>query len=123
MIGNILERWSTFSAINVEKNFGEEIDFALHEVKDYLRDHQRKMHQAKDGMWMCIKGSSAEKPKSFVNNHLLSRHQHHHESFPCTKCQKSFGAKKNMVRYLNTVHKAPEGGSDRNLDEPHNELT
>ena len=91
--------------------------------KDYLRDHQRKMHQAKDGMWMCIKGSCAEKPKSFVNNHLLSRHQHHHESFPCTKCQKSFGAKKNMVRHLNTVHKAPEGGSDRNLDEPHNELT
>ena len=27
-----------------------------------------------------------------------------------------------MVRHLNTVHKAPEGGSDRNLDEPHNEL-
>ena len=88
--------------------------------KDYLRDHQRKMHQAKEGMWMCIKGSCAEKPKSFINNQLLSRHQLHHENLPCNKCQKTFGAKKNMVRHLNTVHKEAEG--ENGADEPHNDI-
>ena len=45
------------------------------------------------------------------------------KAFLAPNARKSFGAKKNMVRHLNTVHKASEGGSDRNLDEPHNELT
>ena len=78
------------------------------------------MHQAKEGMWMCKKGFCAEKPKSFLNNQLLSRHQLHHENLPCNKCQKTFGAKKNMVRHLNTVHKEAEG--ENGADEPHNDI-
>ena len=92
--------------------------------KDYLKDHQRKMHTAKLGMWMCIKGSCAVKPKSFINNQLLSKHQRNHENLSCAKCKKNFGAKKNMLRHLKTVHKASEGEENtaRNLDEPQNSL-
>ena len=73
---------------------------------------------------MCIKGSCAEKPKSFINNQLFSRHQLHHDNIPCNKCQETFGAKKNMVRHLNTVHEESEGenGAEINLDEPQNDI-
>ena len=80
--------------------------------KDYLKDHQRKMHKPKEGMWMCIKDSCSEKPKSFINNQLLSIHKRNHDNIPCPKCRKTFGAKKNVLRHLNTVHKASEGEDD-----------
>ena len=60
-------------------------------------------------MWMCIKDSCAEKPKSFLNNQLLSTHQKNHDNVPCTKCRKTFGAKRNVLRHIKTVHKAFEG--------------
>ena len=81
--------------------------------KDYLKDHQRKMHKPKEGMWMCIKDSCAEKPKSFINNQLLSTHQKNHDNVPCTKCRKTFGAKRNLLRHIKIVHKASEDEDDR----------
>ena len=62
---------------------------------------------------MCIKDSCAEKPKSFLNNQLLSTHQKNHDNVPCTKCRKTFGAKRNVLRHIKIVHKAPEDEDDR----------
>ena len=73
--------------------------------KDYMTDHMRRMHRAKEGMWMCMQGTCKNRPKSFINNHLLAAHQKNHDNFPCPKCKKSFGAKRNMLRHLKTVHK------------------
>ena len=76
-------------------------------------------------MWMCVKGSCEEKPKSFINNQLLSKHMVNHENLPCAKCQKNFGAKRNLLRHQKAVHKASEEEEEntaRNLDEPQNSI-
>ena len=62
---------------------------------------------------MCIKNSCAEKPKSFINNQLLSTHQKNHDNVPCIKCRKTFGAKRNLLRHIKIVHKASEDEDDR----------
>ena len=68
---------------------------------------------------MCIMGKCKNKPKSFVNNQLLAKHAKIHDSNPCTKCQKTFGAKRNLVRHLKTVHKETEA-DDQNISENSN---
>ena len=82
--------------------------------KNYLVDHQRKMHKIQgQGLWMCIMGKCKNKPKSFVNNQLLAKHAKIRDSNPCTKCQKTFGAKRNLVRHLRTVHKETEADDQK----------
>ena len=68
---------------------------------------------------MCIMGKCKNKPKYFVNNQLLAKHAKIHDSNPCTKCQKTFGAKRNLVQHLRTVHKETEA-DDQNISENSN---
>ena len=75
-------------------------------------------------LWQSQKHSENDKPKSFINNQLLSKHQVNHENFPCAKCQKNFGAKRNLLRHQKTVHKASEDEENaaKNLEEPQNNI-
>ena len=47
-----------------------------------------------------------------------------HVNLPCPKCQKNFGAKRNLLRHQKSVHKASEEDENtaRNLDEPQNSI-
>ena len=58
-----------------------------------------------EGLWICAKGKCAENPRSFINNHLLKKHQDCHEEIKCEKCDKKFTAKRNFRRHIKTVHK------------------
>ena len=75
------------------------------DTKYYLQNHKRTMHVAKEGLWICAKGKCAENPRSFINNHLLKKHQDCHEEIKCEKCDKKFTAKRNFRRHIKTVHK------------------
>ena len=68
---------------------------------------------------MCIMGKCKNKPKPFVDNQLLAKHAKIRDSNPCTKCQKTFGAKRNLVQHLRTVHKETEA-DDQNISENSN---
>ena len=63
------------------------------------------MHVGKEGLWICAKGKCAENPRSFINGHLLKKHQDCHEEIKCEKCDKKFTAKRNFRRHIKTVHK------------------
>ena len=73
--------------------------------KNYLRDHKRRIHTAQEGLWMCFKDKCQTKPKSFLNNDLLSKHQNTHNDLPCPKCPKRFGAKRNMKKHMAIKHR------------------
>ena len=75
------------------------------DTKYYLQNHKRTMHVAKEGLWICAKGKCAENPRSFINNHLLKKHQDCHEEIKCEKCDKKITAKRNFRRHIKTVHK------------------
>ena len=58
---------------------------------------------------MCFKDKCQVKPKSFLNNDLLSKHQNTHNDLPLQKCPKHFGAKRNMMKHMATKHREDTG--------------
>ena len=82
--------------------------------KGYLRDHSRRLHSAKEGLFVCFKGKCEFKAKSFVNNGLLTKHQNTHNDLPCEKCPKHFGAKRNMKKHMANVHRDDKEVSTKN---------
>ena len=105
------------------KNSANEKPFSCNECKYqtdnkcYLQNHKRTMHLVKVGLWMCAKGKCSENPRSFINSHLLQKHQKCHEEVKCDKCEKKFTAKRNFRRHLKEVHKDKEVDTDDNLEE------
>ena len=51
---------------------------------------------------MCFKDRCQTKPKSFLNNDLLSKHA---QRSPMPKCPKRFGAKRNMMKHMAIKHR------------------
>ena len=100
--------------------FCEECQYASNN-KEYFADHMRRMHNAKEGMWMCMAGRCKNRPKSFINNTLLATHKKNHDNVKCTHCEKSFGAKRNMLRHVKSVHKAKDHDNTGNSNESQND--
>ena len=65
------------------------------------------MHDMQPGVWMCNINSCEEEPKSFINRHLLKKHQEIHINVFCPVCQRLFGAVRNMKKRLKSAHKPP----------------
>ena len=86
------ERSHTHTAMKDNVFSCEECQYSTND-KDYFADHTRRMHKAKEGMWMCMVGTCKNRPKSFINNKLLATHRKNHENVSCTQCEKSFGGK------------------------------
>ena len=74
--------------------------------KAYFNDHNKRMHKAQPGLWMCMSGTYKENPKSFINHQQMTKHQKIHENVSCPECNKSFVARRNMKRHMKNVHKA-----------------
>ena len=86
--------------------------------KAYMRDHKRRIHTARPGIWMCFVGSCKEAPRSFLNNHQHEKHQQDHANVKCPECSKSFAAKRNMKRHIKSKHRGLEANNvSRNSNE------
>ena len=72
-------------------------------------DMKRKMHSVQEGLWVCFQDKCEMKPKSFLNNDLLSKHQSTQNNLPLRKCPKHFGAKRNMMKHMATKHREDTG--------------
>ena len=57
--------------------------------KDYLKNHKTRMHDMQPGVWICNINSCEEEPKSFINRHLLKKHQEIHINV-FVQCAKDF---------------------------------
>ena len=75
--------------------------------KDYMKNHKTRMHDMQPGVWICNINSCEEEPKSFINRHLLKKHQEIHINVFCPVCQRLFGAVRNMKKHLKSAHKPP----------------
>ena len=75
--------------------------------KDYLKNHKTRMHDMQPGVWICNINSCEEEPKSFINRHLLKKHQEIHINVFCPVCQRLFGAVRNMKKHLKSAHMPP----------------
>ena len=82
--------------------------------KGYMNDHNRRIHKAQPGLWMCMSGTCKEKPTSFINHQQMIKHQQIHANVPCPECNKCFGAKRNMKRHVKNVHKARDTETSTN---------
>ena len=82
--------------------------------KGYMNDHNRRIHKAQPGLWMCMSGTCKEKPTSFINHQQMIKHQQIHANVPCPECNKCFGAKRNMKRHVKNVHKARDNETSTN---------
>ena len=90
------------------------------DFKAYLDHHKKRIHMSQPGLWMCMTGTCRGNPSSFINHHQLKKHSLIHEEVECPECKKSFGAKRNMKRHVENVHKAQNdisgNSNDSNVD-------
>ena len=78
-----------------------------------MKNHKTRMHDMQPGVWIC-----EEEPKSFINRHLLRKHQKIHIYVFCPVCQKLFGAVQNMKKHLKSIHKpATDAETSKNSNE------
>ena len=61
------------------------------------------MHLIQDGIWLCVKGKCELQPKSFTNSYKLQKHQELHADVLCEKCEKPFGTKQSLQRYIDCM--------------------
>ena len=92
--------------------------------KNYLKYHIRFMHTSKEGMWICMKGTCEHKPKQFINDKLLNKHQKIHGDHACSECEKKFGTKRSLKRHQKKIHKRSSDENDisENSNETQNDV-
>ena len=95
---HIKRHFLTTSHTNRQKKQGSSRWKVMRHVKKLLKDTQ-------------YANECEENPKSFINHQQMTKHKKIHENVSCPECNKSFGARRNMMRHMKNVHKA------RNINE------